>query len=404
MIPMVDLKKEFDEIGKEVIDILTEILESSHYILGPKVSELERKISEYIGVPAAIGVASGTDALHLSLNALGIGEGDEVITTPFTFFATAEAIIYTGSKPVFVDVEADTLNIAAKKIEEKITDRTKAILPVHLFGHPADMKVIGEIAKKYNLKVIEDCAQAFGAASNGKKVGSFGDAGCFSFYPSKNLGAYGDGGMITVNDPIVSDTIKRLRNHGSKGVYRHESVGFNSRLDEIQAGILLVKLKRIEENNNGRTQKAAIYTKLLSGKVKCPQEKDGFYHVYHQYTIMTPKRDKVQNTLKDSGISSVVYYPIPLHLQEALSYLDYKEGDFPVAERKQLEDSKYLMVRKKAQKELVRRLKEKGFGNKQIAMILISNIYGERKRLSIAKEWAGSLGISLEEFLKLIGR
>ncbi|MDP3112272.1 MAG: DegT/DnrJ/EryC1/StrS family aminotransferase [Thermodesulfovibrionales bacterium] len=330
---MVDLKKEFTEIKKEVFEMLTEILESSHYILGPKVSELEKKISDYHGVAAAIGVASGTDALHLSLDALGIGEGDEVITTPFTFFATAEAVIYTGATPVFVDAEPDTLNIDVSLIEKKITKKTKAILPVHIFGHPADMAEINKLAKKHNLKVIEDCAQAFGAAINNKKVGSFGDAGCFSFYPSKNLGAYGDGGMITLNDSVIANTIKKLRNHGSGGAYKHESVGFNSRLDEIQAGILLIKLKRIDEYNSKRRQNAALYNKFLSGNVKCPKEKNGCYHVYHQYTIMSPERDKLQNKLKDNGISSVVYYPIPLHLQEALSFLEYKEGDFPVAEK-----------------------------------------------------------------------
>ena len=333
MIPMVDLKKEFTEIKKEVFEMLTEILESSHYILGPKVSELEKKISDYHGVAAAIGVASGTDALHLSLDALGVGEGDEVITTPFTFFATAEAVIYTGATPVFVDAEPDTLNIDVSLIEKKITKKTKAIIPVHIFGHPADMEEIKKLAKKHKLKVIEDCAQAFGAAINNKKVGSFGDAGCFSFYPSKNLGAYGDGGMITLNDSVIANTIKKLRNHGSGGAYKHESVGFNSRLDEIQAGILLIKLKRIDEYNSKRRQNAALYNKFLSDKVKCPKEKNGCYHVYHQYTIMSPERDKIQNKLKDNGISSVVYYPIPLHLQEALKFLGYKEGDFPVAEK-----------------------------------------------------------------------
>lgn len=333
MIPMIDLKMEFSEIQKEVMDILTEILESSSFVLGPKVSELEKRIAEYHNVSAALGVASGTDALHLSIDAFGIGEGDEVITTPFTFFATAEAIIYTGATPVFVDVEPDTLNIDVRQIEKKITFRTKAIIPVHIFGHPADMEEISKIAKKYNLRIIEDCAQAFGASINGKKVGSFGDAGCFSFYPSKNLGAYGDGGMITINDASMADEIKKLRNHGSKGAYRHESVGFNSRLDEMQAGILLVKFKRIDEYNKKRRENASLYTKLLSEKVVCPKEKAGCHHVYHQYTIMTPKRDVLQEKLKSEGISSVVYYPIPLHLQEALAYLGYKEGDFPVTEK-----------------------------------------------------------------------
>ena len=333
MVPMIDLKKEFAEIKGEVFDMLTQVLESSQYILGPKVAEFEKKIADYHNVSSAIGVASGTDALHLSLDAFGIGEGDEVITTPFTFFATAEAILYTGAIPVFVDIEPETLNIDVSLIEKKITSRTKAIIPVHIFGHPADMDPIQKIAKKHNLKIIEDCAQAFGSSIRDKKTGSFGDAGCFSFYPSKNLGAYGDGGIITINDLAVAGNIRKLRNHGSKGAYKHETIGFNSRLDEIQAGILLVKFKRIDECNKKRRQKAALYTKLLSGAVKCPVEKDGFYHVYHQYTIMTPKRDVIQEKLKASGVSSVVYYPIPLHLQEALGFLGYKEGDFPVTEK-----------------------------------------------------------------------
>lgn len=333
MVPMVDLKKQFKDIREEVIEVVTEILESSQYVLGPKVSEFEKKIADYHGVREAIGVASGTDALHLSIDALGISEGDEVITTPFTFFATVEAILYTGAAPVFVDIEPDTLNIDVSQIESKITEKIKAILPVHLFGHMADMERILDIAKRYGLKVIEDCAQSFGARLNDKKAGSFGDAGCFSFYPSKNLGGYGDGGMIILNDSMVADTIRKLRNHGSRGSYRHENVGFNSRLDEIQAGILLVKFKRIDEYNRKRRQNAALYNELLSGKVKCPVEKNGAYHVFHQYTIMSERRDEIQKRLKENGVSSVIYYPVPLHMQDALKFLGYKEGAFPVAEK-----------------------------------------------------------------------
>jgi dTDP-4-amino-4,6-dideoxygalactose transaminase len=333
MIPMIDLKKQFNDIKDEVFDMLAEILESSKYILGPKVAEFEKKIADYHDVADAIGVASGTDALHLAIDALGIGEGDEVITTPFTFFATAEAIIYTGARPVFVDIEYETMNMDPDKIESKVTERTKAILPVHLFGHPADMEKIMAVAQKHSLKVIEDCAQSFGAECNGKKAGSFGSAGCFSFYPSKNLGAFGDGGMIAVNDQYIAAEIRKLRNHGSRGSYSHESVGFNSRLDEIQAGVLLIKLKRIDEYNGKRRQKAVIYNELLSESIVGPIEKPGMKHVYHQFTIRSSKRDKIKQRLQEQGISSVVYYPSPLHLQEAISFLKYEEGDFPVAEK-----------------------------------------------------------------------
>jgi dTDP-4-amino-4,6-dideoxygalactose transaminase len=333
MVPMVDLKKQFQEIKVEVFSVLAEILESSQYILGPKVSEFEKKVAHYHGVHEAIGVASGTDALHLSIEALGISEGDEVITTSFTFIATVEAILYTGATPVFVDIEPETLNIDASQIEANITEKTKAILPVHLFGHPADMGKILDVAKKYRLKVIEDCAQSFGAEVNGKKVGSLGDAGCFSFYPSKNLGGYGDGGMIILNDSRVADTIRELRNHGSKGSYRHKRVGFNSRLDEIQAGILLVKLMHIDTYNKKRRQNAALYNNLLSDRIRCPVEKKGTCHVFHQYTIMSHKRDEIHQRLKENGISSVIYYPVPLHLQEALRFLGYQKGDFPTAEK-----------------------------------------------------------------------
>jgi len=330
---MVDLKRQFQEIKSELFSILTEVLESSQYILGPKVSEFEKKIASYHGVSEAVGVASGTDALHLAIDGFGIGEGDEVITTPFTFFATVEAILYTGARPVFVDIEPDTFNIDTALIETKITEKTKAMLPVHLFGHMADMTEIMRIAGAYHLKVIEDCAQAFGAEFKGRKAGSFGDAGCFSFYPSKNLGGYGDGGIIILNDPAVTEKTRRLRNHGSRGSYLHDRIGYNSRLDEIQAALLLVKFKRIDEYNRKRRQKAALYTELLSDKVKCPVEKDGAYHVFHQFTIMSPQRGEIQKSLKEEGIASVIYYPVPLHLQEALRFLGYKEGDFPVAER-----------------------------------------------------------------------
>ncbi|OGW38167.1 MAG: transcriptional regulator [Nitrospirae bacterium RBG_13_39_12] len=333
MIPMIDLKKQLQDIKDEAFNVLRDIVGSGQFILGQKVSEFEKKVASYHGLREAIGVASCTDALHLSIDALDIGEGDEVITSPFTFFATVEAILYTGALPVFVDVEPDTLNIDANLIEENITKKTKAILPVHLFGHPADMWNIVDIAKKHKLKVIEDCAQSFGAGINGKKTGSFGDAGCFSFYPSKNLGGCGDGGMVVLDNSKVAGRIKELRNHGSRGSYRHKRVGFNSRLDEIQAGILLIKFLHIDEYNKKRRHNAEIYNRLLPDIIKHPVEKEGSYHVFHQYTIMSPKRNKLQQKLKENGIASVIYYPVPLHLQKALKFLGYQKGDFPIAEK-----------------------------------------------------------------------
>jgi dTDP-4-amino-4,6-dideoxygalactose transaminase len=333
MKPMLDLKKQYLGIKDEILLMINDVLESSQYVLGRKGAELEERVKAYHGMNEAIGVASGTDALHLSLRALGIGPGDEVITTPFTFFATVESIMYVGARPVFADIEPDTFNIDPVSIEKLITKKTKAILPVHIFGHPADMKKIMGIATAFGLKVVEDCAQSFGAYLYGKKMGSFGDAACFSFYPSKNLGAYGDGGMIILNDHEVADVVKKLRNHGSKGGYRHECLGYNSRLDELQAGILLIKLKRIDEYNAQRRQKAALYTQLLSDMVSCPVEKEGAVHVYHQYTIRSDRRDYIQRYLKERELPSVVYYPMPLHLQEALKDLHHKEGDFPVTEQ-----------------------------------------------------------------------
>jgi dTDP-4-amino-4,6-dideoxygalactose transaminase len=333
MKPMIDLKRQYLSLKDEIFTVLNEILESSTYVLGARGRELETAIRDYHGMKEAIGVASGTDALHLALRALGIGPGDEVITTPFTFFATVEAVLYTGARPVFVDIEPETLNMDPDLLEAAITARTRAVLPVHIFGHPADMERIVPIARAASLRVIEDCAQSFGASLAGQKTGSFGDAACFSFYPSKNLGAYGDGGMILVNDPSVAESIRKLRNHGSAGGYRHECVGYNSRLDEIQAGVLLVKFRRIEEYNRLRRERASLYTGLLADVVRCPLEKDAAYHVYHQYTIRDAGRDGLQRFLRENGVPSVVYYPIPLHLQEALRFLGHREGDFSVAEK-----------------------------------------------------------------------
>ena len=332
-IQMVDLKAQYHAIEDEIDAKIKEIIHSSHFIIGNNVTEFEKEIAAYYATKHAIGVASGTDALHLAILACGIGKGDEVITTPFTFIATAEAITYTGARPVFVDIDEKTFNIDVKKIRKAITKKTKAILPVHLFGLSADMEKIKELAAEYKLKIIEDCAQSFGAVYKGKKTGAIGDAGCFSFFPSKNLGCYGDGGMVITNDDNMAEKIGILRNHGQKVRYYHSVIGYNSRLDEIQAGILRIKLKRIDEYNKKRRENARLYTEKLKGvNIITPSEPDGYYHVFHQFSIRTSKRDSILNGLTEAGIASAIYYPVPLHLQESYKDLGYKKGDFPVSE------------------------------------------------------------------------
>lgn len=333
-IPMVDLKTQYLAIKEEIDSAVLGVIQSSAFILGPHGKALEQEIAAYHGVRHAIGVASGTDALHLALIAAGVGRGDEVITTPFTFIATAEAVSYVGGVPVFVDIEPDTFNIDPAEVKKKITKKTRAILPVHLYGHPAEMDLIMEIAREHNLKVIEDCAQSFGAEYKGKKAGSFGDMGCFSFFPSKNLGCYGDGGMIITNDDSIAERLASLRNHGSRIRYYHDEVGFNSRLDDIQAAILRVKLRRIEAYNENRRRNAGIYTGYLKPKgVGTPIERVGCRHVFHQYTIRLKNRDRVKETLDKTGVSSsMIYYPVPLHLQKAYAALGMKQGSLPVAE------------------------------------------------------------------------
>lgn len=330
---MVDLKAQYHAIEDEIDAKIKEIIHSSHFIIGNNVMELEKEIASYYDAKHAIGVASGTDALHLAILGCGIGKGDEVITTPFTFIATAEAITYTGARPVFVDIDEKTFNIDVKKIKKAVTKKTKAILPVHLFGLSADMEKIKGLAAEYKLKIIEDCAQSFGALYKGKKTGAIGNAGCFSFFPSKNLGCYGDGGMVITNDDSMAEKIRILRNHGQKVRYYHSVIGYNSRLDEIQAGILRVKLKRIDEYNKKRKENARLYTEKLKGAdIITPFEPEGYYHVFHQYSIRTSKRDSILKGLTDAGIASAIYYPVPLHLQESYKDLGYKKGDFPVSE------------------------------------------------------------------------
>jgi UDP-2-acetamido-2-deoxy-ribo-hexuluronate aminotransferase len=330
--PMLDIKAQHEPIKEEIKTALKEILDSGRFILGKNVNSLESEISSYLGAKHAVGLASGTDALYLSLRALDIKQGDEVITAPFSFIATAEAIAYVGAKPVFVDIDNDTLNMDMAKLEEKITPNTRAIIIVHLFGLPADMNELTALAKKYNLKIIEDCAQAFGAKYRESHVGSMGDCGCFSFYPSKNLGAYGDGGMLTTNNPEINEKVRVLRNHGTVGAYKHDFIGYNSRLDEIQAAILRIKLKHIDDYNGRRQHIAEIYSSILQDAVKCPATKADRTHVYHQYTIRSSERTRIAQTLKENSVSSVIYYPLPMHLQEAFRFLGHKEGDFPESE------------------------------------------------------------------------
>ncbi|GBE06678.1 MAG TPA: DegT/DnrJ/EryC1/StrS family aminotransferase [Nitrospirae bacterium] len=331
-VQMLDLRAQYESLRQEIDAVLSEILSSGHFVLGRHVESLEREVAEYHGVKYAVGLASCTDALHLSLRALGIKEGDEVITTPFTFIAAAEAIAYVGATPVFTDIDPKTLNIDPSGIKKRVTARTKAIIPVHLFGQPADMDEIMDIARQHGLKVVEDCAQAFGAKYKNRHVAGIGDAGCYSFYPSKNLGGYGDGGMMITNDPEIFKKVRLLRNHGTTGPYKHSFIGYNSRLDEIQAAILRIKLKHIDTYNQNRRTLAELYTSIIGNSVQCPVEMPDRSHVFHQYTIRSPQREKIRESLKKSSISSVVYYPVPLHLQEAFKNLGYRKGDLVESE------------------------------------------------------------------------
>ncbi|MDH5369698.1 MAG: DegT/DnrJ/EryC1/StrS family aminotransferase, partial [Gammaproteobacteria bacterium] len=317
MIPMVDLKLQYNNLKEEIDTKIIEALGKTQFILGPNVQAFEKEAAEHLGVKHALTCASGTDALHLALLAAGIGEGDEVITTSFTFIATAEAIRYVGAIPVYVDIKADTLNIDADLIEVAITEKTRAIIPVHIFGQPADMNKIMPIAKKHNLLVIEDCAQSYGAKIGDDVTGGIGLVGCHSFFPSKNLGCYGDGGMVTTNDDTIAEQIRIYRNHGSSERYHHDVIGYNSRLDELQAVILRIKLKHIDEYNKERRRVAHSYSEQLKDVVTVPYEDGIGTHVYHQYTVLTDKREKIMPALTAKEIGNAIYYPIPLHQQKA---------------------------------------------------------------------------------------
>lgn len=334
---MIDLKNQYHSLSKEIDTAIKEVIESSQFILGENVKKLEGNIADFSHVSNGIGVASGSDALHISLLACGVQSGDEVIVPDFTFFATAGAVSRIGAKPVFVDIDPTTFNIDPEKIEEAVTDKTKAIIPVHLYGQAADMDPIISIAQKHNLSIIEDAAQAIGAQYKDRRVGELGTAACYSFFPSKNLGAYGDAGMIVTDSEEIAEEARVLRVHGSKPKYFHKILGYNSRLDALQAAILNVKFPHLTEWNQLRREKADHYTALIKemidNKVIPPSENEGCYHIYHQYTIRVQERDELQAYLKEQGIASMVYYPTPLHMQPVFSDLGYQKGDFPETEK-----------------------------------------------------------------------
>jgi dTDP-4-amino-4,6-dideoxygalactose transaminase len=332
-IPLVDLKAQYARIKPELDGAIQRVLDNASFILGAEVAQFEAAFADYIGVKHAISVSSGTAALQLALLACGIGAGDEVITTPHTFFATAEMVSQVGARPVFVDIRPDTYNLDPDLIERAITPATRAIIPVHLYGQAADMGPILAIARRHGLRVIEDAAQAHGAAYCGQRCGSLGDIAGFSFFPSKNLGCYGDGGMITTNDAALADRVRRLRDHGRTGKYEHVEMGWGERLDAVQAAILSVKLPYLETWNTERRLAAARYNTLLADTdVVTPVEAPGNQHVYYCYVIRTPHRDALVEHLKAAGIGTGVHYPLPLHLQPAYESLGLRRGSFPVTE------------------------------------------------------------------------
>lgn len=336
-VPMLDLSEQYQELRTEVLEVLDQVMGSSRFILGDNVKKLEEDVAKYSNVAYGIGCGNGSDAIHIALQAMGVGPGDEVITTAFTFFATGGAIVRAGAKPVYVDIDPVTFNIDPEKIEDAITENTKAIIPVHLYGQMADMERISEIAKKHNLGVVEDAAQAIGAKHKGKSVGELGSAATYSFFPTKNLGAYGDGGMIVTDDADIAEKSSVIRVHGSKPKYYHHVLGYNSRLDELQAAVLNVKFPHLDRWSDLRREKASTYTSLLKEKlgdlVVTPVEKEGNHHVFHQYTLRVENRDELQNYLKEQGVSTMVYYPLPLHVQPVFADLGYKEGDLPETEK-----------------------------------------------------------------------
>ncbi len=331
-VPYLDLSGEFNSLKDEWFAMISESGARGSWILGPNVHAFEKEVAEFVGSRHAIGVANGTDALYLSLRALGIGPGDEVITTPYTFFSTSEVIDMVGATPVFVDIEANSFNINPALIEQSVTEKTRAIIPVHLFGNPADMTAIKTIADKYNLAVIEDAAQAFGAQHNGQRVGSMGITGCFSFYPTKVLGCYGDGGLLTTNSDDIAEAVRKLRNHGAAAAFQHDEIGMNSRLDEVQAALLRIKLRTLDKNIAARQRVASQYDERLEKTdIICPARPEQGSHVFNLYTIRSKKRDAIREALMDNAIGSSTCYPEPLALQEVYQHLAYTAADIPVS-------------------------------------------------------------------------
>jgi dTDP-4-amino-4,6-dideoxygalactose transaminase len=337
LFPFLDLKAEYATMKSEIRTAIEQVLESQQFIMGPQVRELEGEVAAFIGCDFAVSCASGSDALLLALMALEVDSGDEIITTPFTFVATAGSVARLKAKPVFVDIDPETYNLDAKALDSAITSRTRAIMPVHLFGLSADMGAITEVARAHNVPVIEDAAQSIGAKFQGRFVGNIGAFGCFSFFPSKNLGGAGDGGLITTNDPGFADRLSVLRDHGSRKKYQYDLLGMNSRLDTLQAAILLVKLKHLEAATKARQRNAERYRKLfrqagLEQTITLPVQPEGLEHVYNQFVIRTSKRDQLRDHLRNFGIPTEIYYPSPLHLQPAFAGLGYMQGAFPHAE------------------------------------------------------------------------
>jgi len=337
-VPLLDLKAQYRPIRAEIMAALEAVCDEQAFILGARVADLEKDIREYVGASHAVGVASGTDAILLALMACGVGPGDEVVTVPYTFFATAGSISRLGAKPVFVDIKPDTYNLDPALLESAVTPKTKAVMPVHLYGQCAEMEPILSIAAGRTIPVVEDAAQAIGAARRGRHAGTLGQIGCFSFFPSKNLGGFGDGGMVVTNDQALADRVRMLRVHGSRVKYVHEVIGLNSRLDALQAAILRVKLKYLEEWTKGRQRNAARYDVLfkdagLLDRVALPEATAENRHVYNQYVIRAPKRDQLRTFLQEQDVGTEIYYPSPLHLQACYKDLGYREGSFPQAER-----------------------------------------------------------------------